>query len=700
MKRKVLCFVLTLLALAVFSWGCGGGGGHSNPAAPVISGNAKVSGVVVDSNKNPVSDAKVRLVSSSNFIINSLTGSSRLSISGNDTDFTTNTDKDGIYTFENIPLGRYSLSVDAGEQGALIPNMNISSARTAVNNLTITPFGSISGNVIDEKENNIYGAMVTLGDNCCFTDKNGAFTLTHIPVDEPYSLTVAFQGYELTDSDTSFTIPASGELKECLSNPIKLKFKETKSYKVPVKIKANGTTIKYPVTIVALDSKQKNYAVGVLSSSNDASCTLKITKAGTYTLRAITDDKVISAEKELDTITDANISSNTTLESAVEIPFGSSSSETGEIKVNIVKITNIPQEINESSVTYEKIDSSYYDGYVSDYAPGNETANIGGWTYSKITNYPNHSWIDKENGELRYDKVYLYGNSIAYFIFNQGEDSSIIWETGDEDNSIALPHRKNDEAYSLSGNSTHFAFIPDEFITVGYQYDCSSPRVYLEVYNTEQLKLDTPTPCVTLVNGEEYSEDSSSTLKANIPYDFRMARDGVNGDCYLAVLYSDAFNGLKIYNITNLSSSSAGTTVTAVVENPNIQPDNMKKFQILKDASNNTLFYVEGSNNLGEVQSYVIDSSSQIKFSDTSSTNKSCYIDSKGSMYRYVPATETTSGVNEDSRKIIKITSPFDTNQSSATSTLDLVEGSLENEEIDGIIGFEETADQLTIYAY
>ena len=687
MKRKVLCFVLTLLAIAVFSLGCGGGGGHSNPASPITSSNAKVSGVVVDSSKKPVADVRVRLVSAKNFQINSLAGnalaSSRFSISGNDTEFNTITDKNGYYSFENVPLGRYSLSVDAGEQGALMPNLNVSLSETAVSELTITPFGFVSGTVEDENGKKIYGAMVNAGEHCAFTNNTGDFTLSHIPVGVNYELVTTLQGYEPTGT-TEFTIPSDGDLTLTLSSPIVLKPDQTDSYNVPATVTATITSFQFPVFIIAEDpNSNDNLFFGILEEGA-ASCTLKITKAGSYKVFAISSDPEAVESQKVDlTVTKANISGNATNE-LVSIPFDESGSE--ERKVNIVKVTT-PEEMNEQyTIVGDSFENSYYDGYVSDYAPG------AGWVYSRITDYPSNSWEQKTSSAIAYGHTYLYGNSVAYY--NKDDDGGyIVWKDANdasgEVKSITLSPEI--EGFGL-GETINMALIPEEYFTVGYQYNCASSKVYLKVYNTNSFDpgvvTDNPEPYATLLNGAE----------GIFAYDFRMAKDN-NGDCYLAVLYSDGFNGLRIYNISTLGNN---TNITADVEVAGIQPDKMKNFKVLKDASGNLLFYVEGGNSMGEVQSYIVNSSSQIVYSDTSSSQRSCYIDGEGNMYRYVPPTETTSGVNEDSRKIIKITSPFNSNQSSATTTLDLTESSSSNEEIDGILGFEENASDntLTIYVH
>ncbi len=70
-------------------------------------------------------------------------------------------------------------------------------------------------------------------------------------------------------------------------------------------------------------------------------------------------------------------------------------------------------------------------------------------------------------------------------------------------------------------------------------------------------------------------------------------------------------------------------------------------------------------------------------------------------MYRYVPATETVTD-NDDSYKIIKISSPYDSeNVRTATTSLNLADGST-NENINGILGFNEdsSTNTLTIYVY
>ena len=715
MKRKVLCFVLTLLAIAVFSIGCGGGGGHSNPASPVISGNAKVSGVVVDSNNKPVADAKVKLVLQSNNPLKSLptniANTFRLAVSDNTTEFNTTTDKNGVYSFSNVPYGRYSLSVDDGDQGAYLANINVSEDDTSVSGVTVSPFGSVTGTVKDDKGNLVYGAMVTAIERSAFTNENGQFTLTHIPLGaQNIELVTELQGYEATET-TTFTIPVSNDnLTLTLDKPIILQPSVVNSYNVPVIVTAGtstgttGSSISYPVLIIAEDATdEKNFFFNVLKEG-DASCTLRITKTGTYALTAIAYNRDEAKASNSLTVTKALIEGNVTSEDFT-ISFATSSSDDG-IKVNIVKV-GIDEEIGDATIDTVHSYDTYFDGNISCYSPST------GWFYKNLTN-SSSDWTTVRNSEIFYDSInennpILCGNSVAFFreVVADQDNSGyrIYWQIADgSSNALDLKNEKtvfDDNDRYVTPCINGISLIPGEFMCVAYNYldpESAYCKIGLKAYtfNSSTSSQSGETQAVEPVLYQSLVNDVNDESK--LVNDIRMAKDK-NGNSYLAALCS--VEGLKIYNISSMSGGSGATTINPIVTNTTLETWKFNNFQVYKDESGNLLFYIEGDND-GVAQTYIINSSSQIKYSDTESNKKSCYIDSKGSMYQYVPATETTSGNNEDSRKIIKITSPFDTNQSSATSTLDLVTGSLENENINGILGFNEdsSTNTLTIFVY
>lgn len=203
MKRKALCFVLTLLVMAVFSLvGCGGGGGHSNPASSNIAGTARVSGVVYDSSNKPVANAKVRLVLASkalvNSLINNISSTSRLATNDNQNEFTTNTDNKGQYTFVNVPYGEYTLSAVTANGAQVVTRLSVNAAEIDTDKIVLAPFGSITGVVTDGKEQPIKGAVVYIDGTsyCSITDDFGGYALNNLPVNTALKLCAMASGFE------------------------------------------------------------------------------------------------------------------------------------------------------------------------------------------------------------------------------------------------------------------------------------------------------------------------------------------------------------------------------------------------------------------------------------------------------------------------------------------------------------------------
>jgi len=88
-------------------------------------------------------------------------------------------------------------------------------ANLAINYPTFTPI-SISGSVVDEAGEAIFGAMVTISSVlpiAAVTNNSGAFTLTQVPADATYTITVTKDGYQTNNStqivvdNTNYVIP-------------------------------------------------------------------------------------------------------------------------------------------------------------------------------------------------------------------------------------------------------------------------------------------------------------------------------------------------------------------------------------------------------------------------------------------------------------------------------------------------------------
>ena len=286
MKRKALYFVLTLLVMAVFSLvGCGGGGGHSNPASSNIAGNARVSGVVYDSSNNPVQNAKVSLVLSSKALVNSLTSNtnsttSRLATTDNQTEFTTNTDNKGQYTFVNVPYGEYTLSAVTANGAQVVTNLLVNSAEIDTDKIVLAPFGSISGTVTCDGQN-LSGALVCLEGTsyCSITDTLGKFKLNNVPSNTEFNLIAMASGCETFPGKTVKII--ASESLDITDEELALTASSQKAYSVICNIIGTGRDLT-GLLVFAYSADGNNTYVGRVGEN--LSCTIKITASGTYTL--------------------------------------------------------------------------------------------------------------------------------------------------------------------------------------------------------------------------------------------------------------------------------------------------------------------------------------------------------------------------------------------------------------------------------
>ncbi len=718
MKRKVFCFLLAMFAIAIFSLGCGGGGGsHSNPASPAVSGTARVSGVIVDSSKKPAENVDVRLALVSKPGLNALPENFRavlrLATADTQTEFNTTTDKNGVYSFENVPYGRYSLSADAGTQGAYVANLVVAAEDITVQEQTLTPFGFVSGTVITNNGKNdiqVYGAMVNAGEKAAFTNNEGKFTLSHIPVGVKYELVTTLQGYGATET-TTFTIPATGTLTLELENPIEIKPIQSENYSVKASVTGIGN-VELPIYVIAQHSsiKDKIYFNTIKENPDKKTtleCSVNIVDAGDYNIFALSADR-----KETKAISFSTSASD----KSVTLDFESETDN--EIKVNIVNV-RIDDEIGQATIDTNPTYDSYFDGYISCYSPGT------GWFYKDLT-VENSNWTSVTNSEIFYDSDHennpvLYGNSVAYFSELGGTPENngyrIVWQIADgSSNAMELMTETkqfdNNDRYVMP-YLNGIALIPGEFMCVAYNYldvDLNYCKVGLKAYtfNSSTSSQSGGTQAVEPVLYKALVDDVNDESK--LVYDLRMAK-GKDGNSYLAVLCSG--EGLKIYNISTINSG--GVVVDGalpsyiVVSDSNFAPEKLHDFQVLSSTDNTMLFYVEGGDNAGSTttDAYLFESGAVNKYTrpstGSSQTVKSCYIDKNGDMYRY-DSSSYSETANPSGHKIIKISSSSNSLpqlDGTATSSLNLAEeGS--NGEINGILGFKEDDinNTLTIYVY
>ena len=289
MKRKVFCFVLALFAIAIFSLGCGGGGGSSNPASSNIAGQARVSGVVVDSSNNPVPNAKVSLVLASNALMNSLTSNTnstlRFATKGNQTEFSTITNHKGEYTFTNVPYGEYTLSAITEDRTQIVARLSVNANDQEIPNIVLMPFGSISGVVTDGKEQPIKGAVVYIDGTsyCSITDDFGGYTLKYVPVNTALKLCAMSSGFETKTN--SVTIDPKQKLdldseNEEVNFSLTALTTTTKFCSVKCSISGDGANLNNLLVLAVSDDGKNAY---VAQSSNGVA-TICITTPGKYNI--------------------------------------------------------------------------------------------------------------------------------------------------------------------------------------------------------------------------------------------------------------------------------------------------------------------------------------------------------------------------------------------------------------------------------
>ncbi len=290
MKRKALCFILTLLAIAVFSLGCGGGGGSSNPASSNVAGFARVSGAVYDSSNNPVANANVRLVLSSNALINSLTSNTtsnlRLATNGNQTEFNTNTDNKGEYTFVNVPYGEYTLSAVTANGAQIVTKLEVNSSVLVQPDMTIMPFGTITGNVKNGSDN-VSGAIVYIDGTsfCSVTDNVGSYTLTYVPASStPYVLKVYAPSMKLSQDYTVEAVVPTDNTSDSIIWKKDLELVDDTSILNSNALTINleeGKTFDSDLMLFAVSSDNTTTYAGCIPTGK-TSCTIYIKDKGNY----------------------------------------------------------------------------------------------------------------------------------------------------------------------------------------------------------------------------------------------------------------------------------------------------------------------------------------------------------------------------------------------------------------------------------
>ena len=209
---------------------------------------------------------------------------------------------------------------------------------------------------------------------------------------------------------------------------------------------------------------------------------------------------------------------------------------------------------------------------------------------------------------------------------------------------------------------------------------------YFNTNNTYQRYCYLTKPCTSLESSitDDYGMNGESEICL---YDKpKMAKDK-NGNCYLAVMYSGGDTmDFRIYKV--------GTGDTNPIVNYSFSSGEpyIKDFKVL----NNGNFYVEMNINsyatgttTTSKKSYIFTSSATSPQATDDSDREGCFVDSNGNIYRYDPskkAVVTTATLNGDATESYKL----HTTTTSGTTTAD----------VNGVLGYRETADSIEVFVY
>ncbi|NLI74976.1 MAG: hypothetical protein GX442_00880 [Candidatus Riflebacteria bacterium] len=209
MRHSPVVTIGALFLTVVLLTGCGGGGGGGeggNPVGPAATGTfASLSGIVSYGGK-PLANAAVNLYPSDAGLALGLGGLSAakgsvrtaLAAATGVGQFSTTSDANGGYAFEQVPVGEYTLVaiLDATHQFARTGV--VVGAITTVN-AEIAPTGTLTG-TISAPGADLTGGIVYLQGTSyvALTDQAGAFTISNVPASTTFSLRVTLGNHILS----------------------------------------------------------------------------------------------------------------------------------------------------------------------------------------------------------------------------------------------------------------------------------------------------------------------------------------------------------------------------------------------------------------------------------------------------------------------------------------------------------------------
>ena len=281
--------------------------------------------------------------------------------------------------------------------------------------------------------------MVNAGEKAAFTNNEGKFTLSHIPVGVKYELVTTLQGYEATET-TTFTIPATGTLTLELENPIVIKPIQSELYSVKASV-TGIENVDLPIYVIAQHSsiKDKIYFNTIKENPDKKTtleCSVNIVDAGDYNIFALSADR-----KETKAISFSTSASD----KSVTLDF---ESETANDKnVNIRKV------LPDHDCSPETL--NYYDNYVS--GIGTEGDGEGELCYINVDDETDKGMYSIESNAVICGK---------YSVFHSDSSESFNFCYADDRASEETIERFTIFDSPTDSNPTYVAFVPDKYVVV------------------------------------------------------------------------------------------------------------------------------------------------------------------------------------------------------------------------------------------
>ncbi|HQG27978.1 MAG TPA: carboxypeptidase regulatory-like domain-containing protein, partial [Candidatus Ozemobacteraceae bacterium] len=237
MKR---CFILpavlfVLVSVVLIGCGGGGGGGGGNPVAP--TGEARLVSLTgrVLFNSVPQAGVSVYLYRADEAEIAGLTEqyTANASVRGSllpessATERTTTTDANGVYRFDGVPEGEYTLMAQkSATERAALTKLVLSSVNGAVTtkDASLQPTSDIAGTISVSGVTDLTGGHVyLLGTSfSSVTDSAGNFKISYVPTGTPFQLMANFSGAVLSQPITIEAVADSTTGSPALTLPLVL----------------------------------------------------------------------------------------------------------------------------------------------------------------------------------------------------------------------------------------------------------------------------------------------------------------------------------------------------------------------------------------------------------------------------------------------------------------------------------------------